>query len=84
VVVLYGDICLGFQNQMAALVDEFNAVKVDALNCIDCYLGGGGRLLKIDPHHEYFFLNPSWITLEFEERDLETPSAASRTVNSTC
>ncbi len=78
VVVLYGDICLGFQNQMAALVNEFDVVRVDALNCIDCYLGGGGRLLQIDPRHEYFFLNPSWIELEFGKRDMETPSAASR------
>ena len=78
VVVLYGDICLGFQNQMEALVDEFGVVKVDALNCIDCYLGGEGRLLKIDPRHEYFFLNPSWMALEFGERDLDSPTEASR------
>jgi hypothetical protein len=78
VVVLYGDICLGFQDQMAALVDEFGVVKVNALNCIDCYLGGQGRLLKIDPRHEYFFLNSSWMALEFGERDLESPTEASR------
>jgi hypothetical protein len=78
VVVLYGDICLGFQNQMAALVDEFGVVKVNALNCIDCYLGGQGRLLEIDPRHEYFFLNPSWMALEFGERNLESPTEASR------
>ena len=77
VVVLYGDICLGFQNEMTALVDEFGVAKVNALNCIDCYLGGQGRLLKIDPKHEYFFLNPSWIKLEFDERDLDCPTAAS-------
>ncbi len=77
VIVMYGDICLGFQNEMAALVDEFNVVKVNAMNCIDCYLGGEGRLLKIDPNHEYFFLNPSWIELEFGERDLDCPTAAS-------
>jgi len=78
VVVLYGDICLGFQNQMAALADEFGVVKVNALNCIDCYLGGQGRLLEIDPRHEYFFLNPSWMALEFGERNLESPTEASR------
>ncbi len=78
VIVMYGDICLGFQNEMAALVDEFHVVKVNALNCIDCYLGGQGRLLEIDPLHEYFFLNPSWMALEFGERDLESPTEASR------
>jgi Protein of unknown function (DUF1638) len=77
VIVMYGNICLGFKNEMAALVDEFNVVKVNAMNCIDCYLGGEGRLLKIDPNHEYFFLNPSWIELEFGERDLNCPTAAS-------
>jgi len=78
IIVMYGDICLGFQNQMAALVDEFHVVKVNALNCIDCYLGGQGRLLKIDPKHGFFFLNPSWIALEFGERDLGYPTAASQ------
>lgn len=78
VIVMYGDICLGFQNEMAALVDEFNVVKVNAMNCIDCYLGGQGRLLKIDPNHEYFFLNPSWIELEFGERDLDCSTEASQ------
>lgn len=77
IIVMYGDICLGFQNEMAALVDEFKVVKVNALNCIDCYLGGQGRLSKIDPKHEFFFLNPSWIELEFGERDLDCPTEAS-------
>ena len=78
VIVLYGEICLGFQNEMAGLVDEFDVVRVNALNCIDCYLGGRSRLLEIDPEHEYFFLNPSWIELEFGGRDLDCPTAASR------
>ena len=78
VIVMYGDICLGFQNEMAALIKEFNGVKVNGLNCIDCYLGGQERLLEIDPEHEYFFLNPSWIDLEFGERDLDCPTEASQ------
>ena len=77
VIVMYGDICLGFQNEIAELVEEFHVVKVNALNCIDCYLGGQGWLLETDPGHEYFFLNPSWIKLEFDERDLDCPTAAS-------
>jgi Protein of unknown function (DUF1638) len=38
-VVIYGDLCLGFNNEMNALMAEYDIVKVDALNCIDCLLG---------------------------------------------
>jgi hypothetical protein len=69
IVIIYGDICLGFQNEMKALTENYGLVKVDALNCIDCLLGGKGKLLEIDPKHEYFFLNPAWIELEFGNRD---------------
>lgn len=69
IVVAYGDICLGFQNEMKAFTEKHGVVNVDALNCIDCLLGGKGRLLEIDPKHEYFFLNPAWIELEFGSRD---------------
>ena len=78
VAVLYGDVCLGFQGQMKALAEEFGVAKVDALNCIDCYLGGKSRLLAVDPGHEYFFLNPSWIDLEFGKRDLSCATEESR------
>jgi hypothetical protein len=70
VVVVYGDICMGFQNEMKAITEKWGVVKIDALNCIDCLLGGGAKLLEIDPRHEYFFLNPAWIKLEFGGRDL--------------
>ena len=69
IVIIYGDVCLGFQNEMKALTENYGLVKVDALNCIDCLLGGKGKLLEIDPKHEYFFLNPAWIELEFGNRD---------------
>jgi hypothetical protein len=69
IVIIYGDVCLGFQNEMKALTEDYGLVKVDALNCIDCLLGGKGKLLAIDPRHEYFFLNPAWIALEFGNRD---------------
>ena len=69
IVIIYGDVCLGFQNEMKTLTENYGLVKVDALNCIDCLLGGKGRLLEIDPQHEYFFLNPAWIELEFGNRD---------------
>jgi len=69
IVIVYGDVCLGFQNEMKAFAEKQGVVKIDALNCIDCLLGGKGRLLDIDPKHEYFFLNPAWIELEFGSRD---------------
>lgn len=60
-IVVYGDVCLGFNNEMKALMDKYDVVKVDALNCIDCLLGGKGKLLEIDPEHVYYFLNPAFI-----------------------
>jgi hypothetical protein len=69
IVIIYGDVCLGFQNEMKVLTENYGLVKVDALNCIDCLLGGKGKVLEIDPKHEYFFLNPAWIELEFGNRD---------------
>jgi hypothetical protein len=60
-VVVYGDVCLGFHNEMQTLIDEFGSVKVKALNCIDCLLGGSGKLLEIDPDHVYIFLTPGFI-----------------------
>lgn len=66
VIVVYGDVCLGFNGEMKSLIDKHNAVKVDALNCIDCLLGGKGKLLKMDPDHKYLFLNPAFI--QFTEK----------------
>jgi hypothetical protein len=45
-VVIYGDVCMGFNGEMNALMTEYDVVKVDALNCIDCLLGGRGNLLE--------------------------------------
>jgi len=64
-VVVYGDVCLGFNGEMQALMTQCDAVKVDALNCIDCLLGGRGKLLEMDPDHCLFFLTPAF--LEFSE-----------------
>ena len=61
VIVVYGDVCLGFNGEMKALMDQYDVVKVDALNCIDCLLGGKGKLLEMDPDHKYLFLNPAFI-----------------------
>lgn len=61
IVVVYGDACLGFNGEMQQLVDDFGLVKVRAVNCIDCQLGGSGRLLEIDPDHKCFFLNKAFL-----------------------
>jgi len=52
---------LGLQRRDEKLVEEYGATKVDALNCIDCLLGGSGRLLEIDPDHIYLFPTPAFI-----------------------
>jgi hypothetical protein len=61
IIVVYGDVCLGFNGEMQNLIDKYDVIKVDALNCIDCLLGGKGKLLEIDPDHKYLFLNPAFI-----------------------
>lgn len=61
VVVVYGDYCLGFQKSMKDFVAAHGAVKVDALNCIDCLLSGHGATLKLDPEHKKFFLTPGFL-----------------------
>ena len=61
IVVVYGDVCLGFNGEMQALMKKHGVIKVDGLNCIDCLLGGKGRLLEIDPEHKMLFLNPAFI-----------------------
>jgi hypothetical protein len=40
IVLVYGDLCLGPNDEMKKLTEEYGLVKVDALNCIDCLLGG--------------------------------------------
>jgi hypothetical protein len=61
IILIYGDVCLGFKNEMKELVKKHDISKIDALNCIDCLLGGKGELLKIDPDHEFYYLTPAWI-----------------------
>ncbi|MCW3997529.1 MAG: DUF1638 domain-containing protein [Candidatus Bathyarchaeota archaeon] len=61
IVLVYGDDCLGLNGEMKKLAKEFDAVKVDAVNCIDCFLGGKGNYLKADPEQKLIFLTPGWI-----------------------
>ena len=61
VVLVYGDLCLGQNNEMKKLAEEYGVVKVDAVNCIDCQLGGKGKFLEADPEHNLMFLGPGMI-----------------------
>ena len=57
IILVYGDLCLGPNNEMKQLAAEFGAVKVDALNCTDCLLGGKGKIGEVDPNHELLILH---------------------------
>jgi hypothetical protein len=61
IVLVYGDLCLGPNNEMKNLSQEYGLVKVDALNCTDCLLGGKGRIGEVDPNHELMILHPGMI-----------------------
>jgi Protein of unknown function (DUF1638) len=43
---------------MQKFAQESGVVKVDAVNCIDCMLGGKGKFLEADPDHNLLFLGP--------------------------
>ena len=59
IIVVYGDLCYPGMKQLIG--NYANVTKVDALNCIDCLLGGHGQLCSIDPNWEYFYLSPGWL-----------------------
>ncbi len=59
IIVVYGDLC---HPRIKKIVKKYsNAIKVDALNCIDCLLGGHKKLLQADPKCEHFYLSPGWM-----------------------
>lgn len=59
IVIVYGDLC---HPNMVHIIGKYGkVVKVEALNCIDCLLGGHEKLLEIDPNHSYFYLSPGWM-----------------------
>ncbi|MCW4022430.1 MAG: DUF1638 domain-containing protein [archaeon] len=59
IVVIYGDMC---HPRLKKIVNNYdNAVKVDALNCIDCLFGGHQKLLEADPKYSHFYLSPGWM-----------------------
>ena len=43
---------------MKKLAQEFGVVKVDAVNCIDCQLGGKGKFNEADPERNLMFMGP--------------------------
>jgi hypothetical protein len=61
VILVYGDLCLGPNDEMRKLTEEYGIVKVDALNCVDCLLGGKGKVLEADPDHDLLFMYPGMI-----------------------
>ena len=61
VVLVYGDLCLGQNGEMKKLADEYGVVKIDAVNCVDCQLGGGGKFFEADPEHNLMFMGPGMI-----------------------
>jgi hypothetical protein len=61
VILVYGDLCLGQDNEMKKLSQEYGVAKVDALNCIDCQLGGKGKFLEADKEHNLMFMGPGMI-----------------------
>jgi hypothetical protein len=60
-ILVYGDLCLGPNDEMKKLAEQYGLVKVDALNCVDCLLGGKGKVMEADPDHGLLFLYPGMI-----------------------
>jgi len=60
-VLVYGDLCLGPNDEMKQLAQEYGLAKINALNCVDCLLGGKGKIDEVDPHHELMFFDPGMI-----------------------
>jgi hypothetical protein len=61
IVVVYGDLCLGQDGEMKKLMEEYGLTKVDAVNCVDCQLGGGDKFSAADPNHNLMFMGPGMI-----------------------
>ncbi len=70
VILVYGDLCLGMNDQMNKLAEEYGVVKIDALNCIDCQLGGKGKSLEADPNQDLIFLSSGMTDFYRHAKDL--------------
>jgi Protein of unknown function (DUF1638) len=69
VVLVYGDLCLGQDNEMKKLAQEYGVIKIDAVNCIDCQLGGKGTFFEADPEHNLMFMGPGMISFFKHAKD---------------
>jgi hypothetical protein len=70
IVLVYGDLCLGQNGEMKQFAEEHGVVKVDAVNCIDCILGGKGKFLAVDSQHDLMFLSPGMTDFFSHAKDL--------------
>jgi hypothetical protein len=68
-VLVYGDFCLGPNGEMKKLAQEFGLTKIDAHNCVDCLLGGKGKINEADPNHELMFMDPGMIEFFVEAKE---------------
>jgi hypothetical protein len=55
---------------MKKLAREYGVIKVDAVNCIDCQLGGKGKFLEADPEHNLLFMGPGMIGFFKHAKDI--------------
>jgi hypothetical protein len=69
VVLVYGDLCLGQDDEMKKLAKEYGVAKVDAVNCVDCQLGGKGKFFEADPDHNLMFMGPGMISFFRHAKD---------------
>ena len=60
-VLVYGDLCLGPNDEMKKLAEEHGITKVNAVSCIDCLFGGKGNSSEADPTHRLLLLDPGMI-----------------------
>ncbi len=60
-VLVYGDLCLGPNDEMKKLAEEYGIAKVEAATCIDCLFGGKGKSSGVDPSHRLLLLDPGMI-----------------------
>ena len=68
IVLVYGDLCLGQNGEMKKFAEEHGVVKVDAVNCIDCILGGKEKFLKSTPTTTSCSLDLEWQNSSFISR----------------
>ena len=61
IVLVYGDLCLGPDGEMKKLAIEYGISKIDAVNCVDCQLGGKGIVNTMDPDNNLMFMGPGMI-----------------------